>query len=73
MKKMTQREVYKILKKHRRWLTSKEINDLLEKRIQFGNLSKNIKRLMQSGLVKSKFIERNTYKYMVINKIRQQN
>ena len=62
---MGQQEVYKVMK-DKDWLLSKEINDLLENRIHFGNLSKNIKRLIQSGLVKSKFIERNKFMYKVV-------
>ncbi len=63
--KMGQQEVYKILKINGEWMLSREISDKLKDNIGAGNLSRNIKRLIQSGLIKSKFIKGNVFMYKV--------
>ena len=63
---MGQREVYKILKTSKRWLISKEIIDRLEDSIGVRNLSRNLLKLVQSGMIKRKHIERNTFMYKII-------
>ncbi len=63
---MGQREVYEVLKTSGKWLFSKEVADRLEDNIGSGNLSRNLAKLRQSGMVKRELIKMNIFKYKAI-------